>query len=133
MKRPDRLLWVAGLTLLAGGCDFWYNRVPSPDDLWHVIPWFDHMIRAKYELELPRKDLILIVGTMAAHPKTFVVIGLVYPPRSKVDGVNVQQTLDLMGEQGAMTGVGVGLEAQEAGTLGSDERQDALKLFPDET
>jgi mono/diheme cytochrome c family protein len=48
MKRPDRLLWVVALTLLTGGCDFWYNRVPSPDDLWHIIPWFDHMIRAKY-------------------------------------------------------------------------------------
>ena len=21
---------------------------PSPDDLWHVIPWFDHMIHARY-------------------------------------------------------------------------------------
>jgi mono/diheme cytochrome c family protein len=39
---------IALLTVLLGGCDFWYNRVPSPDDLWHVIPWFDHMIRAKY-------------------------------------------------------------------------------------
>ena len=22
--------------------------MPSPDDLWYVIPWFDHMIHAKY-------------------------------------------------------------------------------------
>ncbi len=36
------------VALGAGGCDFWYNRVPSPDDLWHVVPWFDHMIRARY-------------------------------------------------------------------------------------
>ena len=69
---------------------------------------------------------------MAAHPKTFVIIGLVYPPRPKVDGVNVQQTLDLMGEQGTMTGIRVGLETQKAGTLSGDEGQDALKLFPDE-
>jgi mono/diheme cytochrome c family protein len=48
MKRPDRVVWVALVALLAGGCDFYYNRVPSPDDLWHIIPWFDHMIRAKY-------------------------------------------------------------------------------------
>jgi mono/diheme cytochrome c family protein len=48
MRRPDRLAWIALLTVLAGGCDFWYNRVPSPDDLWYVIPWFDHMIQAKY-------------------------------------------------------------------------------------
>ena len=48
MRRPDRLFRVAALALLAGGCDFWYNRVPSPDDLWPIIPWFDHMIEAKY-------------------------------------------------------------------------------------
>jgi mono/diheme cytochrome c family protein len=30
------------------GCDFYYNRVPSPDDLWYIIPWFDHMIRSRY-------------------------------------------------------------------------------------
>lgn len=36
------------LVLLCGGCDFYYYRLPSPDDLWHVIPWFDHMIRARY-------------------------------------------------------------------------------------
>lgn len=51
MRRPERRWWWAGMTaatLLASGCDFWYDRVPSPDDLWHVIPWFDHMITAKY-------------------------------------------------------------------------------------
>jgi len=54
VKRRDPSLrsgWSIGLAALAlfsTGCDFWYNRVPSPDDLWHVIPWFDHMIRAKY-------------------------------------------------------------------------------------
>jgi mono/diheme cytochrome c family protein len=43
-----------GLALLATGtlslsaCDFWYNRVPSPDDLWHVLPFLDHMITARY-------------------------------------------------------------------------------------
>jgi mono/diheme cytochrome c family protein len=55
VKRPERKSSLARrtgsialLTVLLGGCDFWYNRVPSPDDLWHVIPWFDHMITAKY-------------------------------------------------------------------------------------
>jgi len=91
------------------------------------------MIRGKYELELPGKDLHLIVGTMAAHPQTFVIIGLVYPPRPKVDGVNVQQSLDLMGEQRTVTGVRVGLETKQTGPLGGDEREDPLKLFPDET
>jgi mono/diheme cytochrome c family protein len=36
------------LLLLCGACDFYYYRLPSPDDLWHVIPWFDHMIHARY-------------------------------------------------------------------------------------
>ena len=50
MKRRESWRWMAlaALALLTGGCDVWYNRVPSPDDLWHVIPWFDHMIGAKY-------------------------------------------------------------------------------------
>jgi mono/diheme cytochrome c family protein len=39
---------LASLTLFTTSCDFWYNRVPSPDDLWHVVPWFDHMIKSKY-------------------------------------------------------------------------------------
>ena len=30
-----------------GGCNWWYNDVPSPDDLMHRIPWFDHMIMSK--------------------------------------------------------------------------------------
>ena len=47
MKRRKVSVLVA-LSLVVTGCDFWYNRVPSPDDLWYVIPWFDHMIHAKY-------------------------------------------------------------------------------------
>jgi mono/diheme cytochrome c family protein len=39
---------LALLLLGAGGCDFYYYRLPSPDDLWHIIPWFDHMVRARY-------------------------------------------------------------------------------------
>ena len=39
---------LAALTLSTAGCDFYYYRIPSPDELWHVIPWFDHMIHARY-------------------------------------------------------------------------------------
>jgi mono/diheme cytochrome c family protein len=49
-KPGRRWLW-AGLVLLtlgSSGCDYYYYRLPSPDDLWYVIPWFDHMIHAKY-------------------------------------------------------------------------------------
>jgi mono/diheme cytochrome c family protein len=36
------------LLLFAGACDFYHYRLPSPDDLWRIIPWFDHMIHARY-------------------------------------------------------------------------------------
>jgi mono/diheme cytochrome c family protein len=39
---------LAVLVLFCGGCDFYHYRLPSPDDLWRIIPWFDHMIHARY-------------------------------------------------------------------------------------
>jgi mono/diheme cytochrome c family protein len=42
-----RKAWLAALLLL-GACDFYYYKVPSPDQLWHIIPWFDHMITSRY-------------------------------------------------------------------------------------
>lgn len=46
MSRPKATL--ALLVLFCGACDFYYHRIPSPDDLWQVIPWFDHMVHARY-------------------------------------------------------------------------------------
>ena len=46
MRLPRTALAVLGL--LCGGCDFYYYRLPSPDDLWRVIPWFNQMIHARY-------------------------------------------------------------------------------------
>jgi mono/diheme cytochrome c family protein len=46
MKPPRAAL--ATLLLLLGACDFYYYRLPSPDDLWRIIPWFDQMIHARY-------------------------------------------------------------------------------------
>jgi mono/diheme cytochrome c family protein len=43
-----RMTLLAALTLLSSGCDFYYYKIPSPDHLWHIIPWFDHMITARY-------------------------------------------------------------------------------------
>lgn len=40
-----RKLLGALLVLLTTGCDYYYNDVPSPDDLMHVVPWFDAMIK----------------------------------------------------------------------------------------
>lgn len=39
-----RKLGLCLLALASTGCNFWYNEVPSPDDLMHAVPWFDHMI-----------------------------------------------------------------------------------------
>ena len=43
-----RLTSLAALFLALGtaGCDYYYNDVPSPDDLMHVVPWFDAMIKS---------------------------------------------------------------------------------------
>ncbi len=45
---PRKLAALAALLLAlgAGGCDYYYNDVPSPDDLMHVVPWFDAMIKS---------------------------------------------------------------------------------------
>jgi mono/diheme cytochrome c family protein len=47
-RRRPRGAALALLLLFCGACDFYYYRLPSPDDLWYVIPWFDHMIHARY-------------------------------------------------------------------------------------
>lgn len=40
---PKRVLAVVA-ALGLGGCQWWYNDVPSPDDLLHQVPWFDAML-----------------------------------------------------------------------------------------
>src|ERR1035437_96179 len=93
---------------------------------------WEEMIRQRYERDLPDRDLYLVVGNLAKRHQTFVIIGLVRPPRSKVDGGDVQQSLDLMGEQRPVAGQGIGLEAEEADALGGDEGDEPLELFPSE-
>ena len=91
-------------------------------------------LRQRYEIELPAADLHFVVGNLNARRHVFEVIGLVYPPRSKMaDSGFVQETLDLVGEQRPVAGAGVGLEAQEADALGLDEGHELLELFPRES
>jgi hypothetical protein len=101
--------------------------------------WSDHygagweeQLRRKFEEELPQSDLHLVVGNIAIHPRSFVIIGLLRPPRPKMDSGYIQESFDLMGEQRPMAGVGVGLEAQQADALRPNERNEPLELFPDE-
>jgi len=89
-------------------------------------------IRARYERELPARDLQFVLGNLARRQHTFVIIGLVRPPRPKVGGGYVQQSLDLMGQQRPVAGVGVSLETEQADALGRDDRQENLEFFPDE-
>jgi hypothetical protein len=93
---------------------------------------WEEVIRQTYERDLAERDLHLVVGNIAKHPQAFVIIGLVRPPRPKVDGRYVQQSLDLMGKQRPMTGPGVGLETEQANALGLNEGHEALEFFPDE-
>jgi hypothetical protein len=93
---------------------------------------WEEMMRQKYERELPARDLHLVVGTLAAHPKTFVIIGLVYPPRTEMHGAYVQETLDLMRQERAVTGKRVSLEAEKADALAGDHGDQPLELFSDE-
>jgi hypothetical protein len=93
---------------------------------------WEEKIRQRYERELPARDLHLVVGNQARHRQSFVIIGLVRPPGPKMDGSNVQQTFDLMGEQGSVAGRGIGLEAEQADPLGGDDRDEPLELLPGE-
>lgn len=45
------------LLATTAGCNFWYNEVPSPDDLMHAVPWFDHMIRSPAPHPYERADI----------------------------------------------------------------------------
>ena len=55
--RDARLGLVLAAALATGACETWYNRVPSPDDLMHAIPWFDHMIAQKSIHPYQRADV----------------------------------------------------------------------------
>ncbi|HEU5049906.1 MAG TPA: cytochrome c [Gemmatimonadales bacterium] len=73
MPRRLRLLVLGVLALGSSACEAWYNRVPSPDELWYVIPWFDHMIRQRsvhpYEsAAVPRNTVPGTVPITGAEP-----------------------------------------------------------------
>lgn len=57
MRRRKRLALLAGALLAAGGCDWYYNDVPSPDALWEIIPWFDQMVVQKSVNPYSRVDV----------------------------------------------------------------------------
>ena len=55
--RSSVLSALTALTVLTGGCNWYYNTLPSPDDLMKAIPWFDHMIQSRAIYPYARADL----------------------------------------------------------------------------
>ncbi len=39
------------------GCNWYYNTLPSPDDLMKLVPWFDHMIKSPAVSPYQRSDV----------------------------------------------------------------------------
>src|SRR5215212_4174237 len=67
MNRPKRKILLGLLvTLGLGGCNYYYDKVPSPDDLMHIVPWFDAMIGspAVYPYEFANVPRYTVPGTV---------------------------------------------------------------------
>lgn len=43
--------------LSLGGCNWYYNTLPSPDDAMKLVPWFDHMIKSPAIHPYKRADI----------------------------------------------------------------------------
>jgi mono/diheme cytochrome c family protein len=52
-----RVSLLAALSLTVTGCHVWYDKVPSPDQLWYRIAWFDHMIKSPAVNPYSRGDI----------------------------------------------------------------------------
>jgi len=67
MRRPEMRGALAALLALAlGGCNFYYNTLPSPDDALKLVPWFDHMIKSQAVHPYQRADVprYAVAGTV---------------------------------------------------------------------
>lgn len=52
-----RRLLAAAAALMLGGCNWYYNTLPSPDQLLEAVPWFDHMIKSRAVHPYQRADI----------------------------------------------------------------------------
>ena len=59
MPKRTVLTVLTALTALTAftGCNWYYDKVPSPDDLMKAIPWFDHMVKSRTVHPYARADL----------------------------------------------------------------------------
>ncbi|MFN2316667.1 MAG: cytochrome c [Gemmatimonadales bacterium] len=70
MRQPERRGLLAVLLVAAlGGCNFYYDKVPSPDDALKLVPWFDHMIKSQAIHPYQRADIPrhAVPGSVALH------------------------------------------------------------------
>lgn len=84
--------------------------------LYGASGWRD-AFREKWERYLPSRDLHLVLGTHSTHPNTWMIVGVLYPPRMEIDKGNGRTLGNRTGEQGTMTLPGFGLEAQQGDGL----------------
>ena len=66
MPRKLQACLALAVTLAVGGCNWWYNEVPSPDQAWYLVPWFDHMIAQRSIHPYSRADVprYTVAGTV---------------------------------------------------------------------
>jgi mono/diheme cytochrome c family protein len=70
MRLPERRALLAALLVAAlGGCNFYYDKVPSPDDALKLVPWFDHMIKSQAVSPYQRADVprYAVAGSVPIH------------------------------------------------------------------
>jgi hypothetical protein len=72
---------------------------------------WEQAFRAKWEDELPARDLHFVLGTHHQW-QNWMIVGVVYPPHIKVDERDRGRRGHRLGQQGAMTLPGFGLEAE---------------------
>jgi mono/diheme cytochrome c family protein len=61
-----RRLLAAAAVLVLSGCNWYYQTLPSPDDLMAAVPWFDHMIKSRAVHPYQRADIprTTVAGTV---------------------------------------------------------------------
>lgn len=52
-----KLIVALGLVGSLSGCNWYYDTLPSPDDLMKLVPWFDHMIKSPAPSPYQRLDI----------------------------------------------------------------------------
>jgi hypothetical protein len=80
-------------------------------------PGWRQAFRDKWERDLPAADLHLVVGTHSAHPKTWMIVGVLYPPNMQVDKGDGRSLRKGHREERSMTLPGFSLEAKQGHRL----------------